>query len=321
MKAEITIQSGSTRLYPAVPEGINLEWNRSGAPGKLMFSVVKDGVISFQEGDTVTLAVDGVAMFRGFVFTKSRTGRDKNVIDVVAYDQLRYFKNKDTLVYSNKTAAEVVQIIAEKFRLQTGTLDDTGYKIATRTEDDTTLFDMVQNALDETLQARTQLFVLYDDVGKLTLKNIENMKLNIVFDTDTLGDYKYSSTIDGQTYNQVKISCENSKTGKRDIFIAKHSENINKWGLLQFTDKVELAESGVAKAEALLKLYNTKTRNLSADDALGDVRVRAGSLVLVKLDLGDTAVQSYLMVEQVKHTFKNNEHLMSLKLRGGIFVT
>lgn len=212
-------------------------------------------------------------------------------------------------------------MLAEDFGLNVGMLEDTGYVIASRSEDNATLFDIVQNALDETLQAKTQLYVLYDDVGKLTLKNIENMKLDLLIDADTIGDYSYSSTIDSQTYNQVKISFENKNTGKREIFIAKDSANINAWGLLQYTDTVELSASGAAKAEALLKLYNTITRSLSVSDALGDIRVRAGSSVIVMLALGDINIQSYLLVERVTHKFRQNQHLMDLKLRGGTFVS
>ena len=311
-KVDLIIQSGSTILYPIVEEGISLSWDRKGSPGKLKFSVVKDSVLSFQEGDAVKLSVDGTDMFYGFVFTKSRSGRTPNVIEVTAYDQLRYFKNKDTYVYSNKKASDVIKMIAEDFGLSVGALEDTGYVIASRTED---------NALDETLRAKTKLYVLYDKVGKLTLQDIESMKLNLLIDADTIGEYSYSSTIDKQTYNQIKITFENKDSGKREIFIAKDSSNINKWGLLQYTDTVELSASGAAKAEALLKLYNTKTRSLSISDALGDTRVRAGSSVIVKLGLGDINVQSYLLVESVTHKFKQEQHLMDLKLRGGTFVT
>lgn len=321
MKIDLIIQNGSTIYYPIVEEGITLDWDRKGAPGKLKFSCIKDDVISFQEGNAVKLTVDGVDLFYGFVFTKSRSGKSPYLIEVTAYDQLRYFKNKDTYVYANKKANEVIKMIAEDFGLKVGALEDTGHVIASRTEDNATLFDIAQNALDETLQAKTQLYVLYDDVGKLTLKNIENMKLNLLIDADTIGDYSYSSTIDSQTYNQIKITFENKEAGKREIFIAKDSANINAWGLLQYTDTVELSTSGAAKAEALLKLYNTKTRSLSVSDALGDVRVRAGCSVIVKLALGDINVQSYLLVERVTHKFKQEQHLMDLKLRGGTFVT
>lgn len=314
------IQSGSMCYYPVVEENISLDWSRKGSPGKLKFSVVKDEIISFQEGDQVKLTVDGVDMFYGFIFTKSRSGNTPYLVEVTAYDQLRYFKNKDTYNFLNKTATEIVAMLAEDFKLKTGILEDTKYKIASLPEDNAALFDMVQDALDETLQAKTQLYVLYDDVGKLALRNIENMKLDLLIDVDTAGNYSYSSTIDKQTYNQVKIRFENQESGAREIFIAKDSTHINRWGLLQYTDTVELAASGAAKAESLLKLYNAKTRTLSISDALGDTRVRAGSSVIVKLELGDSNVQSYLLVEQVTHNFKQGEHLMDLKLRGGTFL-
>lgn len=320
MKVDLVITHGSALYYPIVEEGINLEWDRKGTPGKLKFKVVKDDVLSFQEGDAVKLSVDGIDLFYGFVFTKSKSGQSPYLIEVTAYDQLRYFKNKDTYNYTNKKANEVVRMIAEDFRLSVGELDDTEHIIPFRSEPDKTLFDIVQNALDETLQAKTKLYVLYDDVGKLTLKNIENMKLNLILDVDTIGNYSYSSTIDSMTYNQVKITFENKDTGAREIFIAKDSANINRWGLLQYTDKVEQSTSGIAKAEAMLKLYNTKTRSLSISDALGDVRVRAGSSVVVKLELGDINIQSYLLVEKVTHKFKQEQHLMDLRLRGGTFV-
>ena len=320
MVAQILIQRGNTVYYPAVEEGITLDWTRKGSPGKLKFNVIKDDIISFQEGDPVKLTVDGTDMFYGYVFSKQRSSSTPYLIEVTAYDQLRYFKNKDTYNYANKTATEVIRMIADDFGLRVGTLENTGYKIKSRAEDNTSLFDIAQNALDETLRAKTQLYVLYDNVGALTLRNIESMKLNLLIDADTTGSYSYTSSIDSQTYNQVKVTYENNDSGKREVFITKDSSHINEWGLLQYTDTVETSANGVAKAEALLKLYNTKTRKLTVSDVLGDKRVRAGCSVVCKLNLGDINLQSFLMVEQVTHTFKNSEHTMSMKLRGGTFV-
>lgn len=73
-------------------------------------------------------------------------------------------------------------------------------------------------------------------------------------------------------------------------------------------------------ADALLDLYNTKTRTLKLQNVLGDIRVRGGTLLIVTLGLGDINLSSYLMVEQVKHTFSNEQHLMDMKMRGGTFV-
>ena len=210
-------------------------------------------------------------------------------------------------------------MIADDFRLHVGTIADTHYVIPSRTEDNVSLFDIVQSALDETLKAETKLYVLYDDVGAITLRDAESMKLNLVVNAGTAGDYAYTSSIDTQTYNQIKVVCENGD--KRRIFIAKDGSNINRWGLLQYTDTVESAASGAKKADALLGLYNQKTRNLSVSDALGDLRVRAGSSVVVQLSFDDISVQGYMLVEKVTHRFKDGQHLMDLKLRGGTFVS
>ncbi|AZK49198.1 hydrolase [Paenibacillus lentus] len=315
---ELIIQNGSNIFYPVVEEGITWETARKGVPGKLTFTVVKDGSLNFQEGNAVRLNFGGKNVFYGFIFTKKR---DKgNTINVIAYDQLRYLKNKDTYVYTNKTASDFIKMIAADFRLNTGTIENTPYKIASRVEDNKTLFDMIQNALDLTLENKKQLYVLYDDFGKLTLKNIESMKLDLLLDEDTAENYDYTSSIDSNTYNKIKLSYENEKTGKREIYIAQDSNNMNNWGILQLFETIQEKTNGKVKADTLLALYNRKTRNLSVKDAFGDVRVRGGSSVVVKLSLGDVNVQNYMIVETAKHIFKNNEHFMDLKLRGGDFV-
>lgn len=315
---ELIIQNGSNIYYPVVEEGITWETTRKGVPGILNFTVVKDGVLNFQEGNAVRLKVDGNNVFYGFVFKKER---DKgNTIQVTAYDQLRYLKNKDTYVYTNKTASDVVKMIAADFKLNVGTIEDTGYIIASRVEDNKTLFDIIQNALDLTLQNRKKLYVLYDDFGKLTLKNVESMKLNLMIDDETAENYSYTSSIDGETYNKIKLSYENKEIGKREIYISQDTSNINQWGVLQYFETIEETTNGKVKADALLSLYNRKTRNLTIKNAFGDVRVRGGSSIIINLNLGDVIVQNYMIVEKVKHTFKNNEHFMDLTLRGGDFI-
>lgn len=321
MSYELLIQHGTKIMYPPVVEGVTIEWERQGQPGKLTFEVVKTDGLSFQEGDPCRFSVDGTPMFYGFVFEKSRNGSNPNVIKCTVYDQLYYLKNKDTYVYSNKTAAEVIRMIAEDFQLNVGGLEDTGYKIASRVEDNQTLFDIIQNALDETLKATKHMYVLYDAVGKLTLKNIGSMKLGLLIDEDTAGDYDYKSSIASQTYDKIKLAYENKDTGVREIYIAQDGSSINQWGVLQYYEKLDNATNAKAMADALLSLYNTKTRTLKLQDVLGDVRVRAGTLLVVMLGLGDINVSNFLMVEQVKHSFKDGQHLMELKMRGGTFVT
>ena len=318
MAAEILIQHGSSIQFPAVVEGAKLTLERKGSPGKLTFTVVKDSALNFQEGDPVKLTVGGIPMFYGFVFTKKRS-REKT-IDVVAYDQLRYLKNKDTLIDEGLKASDILKRLATDFRLNLGTVEDTGYTLETVVEENQTLFDMIQNALDETLRNTKQLFILYDDCGSLTLKNINSLKTDLLIDAETAENFDYSSSIDEQTYNKIKLAFNNEKTGKRELFVAQDGGNMNQWGVLQYFEQIQSETGAAAKANALLGLYNRKTRRLTVKNAFGRPDIRGGSAVMVSLNLGDIVANQFLVVDRVTHTFRGNEHFMDLVLFGGDFV-
>lgn len=318
----ITNEKGTKTFIPVTEEGIEWTTERRGSPGKLKFSVLKDETLGniggFGEGSAVSLIKDDAKVFYGFVFTKQR---DKSgLINCTAYDQIRYLKNKDTYVYENKTANAFIKMVAADYGLKVGSIEKTSYVIPSRTEENTALLDMIETALDLELTNKKEMFVLYDDYGKLTLKNISSMKVGLLIDAETGENFDYTSSIDEQTYNQIKLTYDNEKTGKREIYIAKDSSHINTWGVLQYFDTLSEGENGSSKADALLALYNSKTRKLKISNALGDVRVRAGTLIPVSLNLGDIVANSYMMVEKAVHTFKENEHFMTLTLRGGEFI-
>lgn len=298
------IHNGNKIYQPVVIGDIKWETERKGQPGKLSFSVLVDGVLSFTEGDAVRL--DNV--FFGFVFKKERS-KDK-IIKVTAYDQLRYLKNQTSYQYKNATASEVIKMLASQFQLKAGEIEDTGYKIAHRIEQNKSLNEMIQNALDLTLQARGKIYTLYDDMGKLTLKSAENMRYNLIIDEETAEDFSYSSSIDNEVYNKVKIVIGKNTAVKED------KENIKRWGVLQ---KYEELQGGNADAiaAAMLKLYNKKKRTLSIKNAFGDRSIRAGSMIIVSLNLGDTVAKNYMIVEKATHNF-GSHHTMDLTLRGGV---
>ena len=314
MTVELLIEHEGILYAPAVEEGITWQTDRYGSPGELNFTVIRDSVLKIGSGDAVRLTVDGTGIFYGFVFQMAP--KKGGTMEIKAYDQLRYFKNKDTYVYENKTAGELLQMLCADFNLNAGQIEDTGYKIESRVEDGQTLFDIMQNALDLTLLNTGQMYVMFDDFGALALRNISGMAYNLLICENTAEDYKYTVSIDGETYNQIKLVFDNEETGKRDVYMTKHTENINKWGILQYYDTLQKGENGVAKAEALLSLYNKETRNLSISNAFGDVNIRAGRMIVAMLDLGDMQLSNLMLVEKCKHTFQENVHFMDLTLRG-----
>lgn len=322
MEVELLIgnEEGTRACLPAAEEGIEWLTERRGAPGKLTFKVLRDDALDFSEGSAVRLKVDGDEIFYGFVFKRSR---DKDqIIAVTAYDQLRYLKNKDTKVYENKTASQLVRMIAADFSLNPGQIDDTKFIIKSRVEENTSLFEMIENALDLELSNTGQMYVLYDDFGRLTLKHLSGMYVGdpgayLLIDEETGENFDYASSIDDNVFNKIKLTYDNEETGTREEYVVQNGKNMNRWGVLQYFETISDGENGQAKAEALLELYGRKNRSLKLLGAVGDNRVRAGSLVAVSLDLGDKRLNNFMLVESCKHVYKEGEHWMDLTLKGG----
>ncbi len=316
--AEVLVKNGENQFFVPVEDGMKIVLERQGTPGTLTFKARYDKKFRIKEGNCVRVSVDGTKFFYGFIF-KHKMSKD-GMVDYTAYDQLRYLKNKDNVIYVKKRADQVIRQIAKKFKLNVGTLANTGYVIPKRVDDNTTLFDAMQNALDITTVMKGKVYVLYDQVGKLTLSDVSKMKVNTcLVDEETGRDFTYEVSIDSATYNQVKLMYENKKTGKYDVYITKNSKKINQWGLLQYTEKIDHPDLGKAKSKALLKLYSRVQKTLSITGVIGNKKVRAGSLIPVFFKVHELKIANYMLVEKVTHTFKNGEWTMDLIVSGGDF--
>jgi len=319
MAVDIAISArGGLACYPSVLEGAQVTWELSGVAGKLTFSCVEDDLLIVDEGAAVHMQVDGKDFFSGYVVTMERGKQD--ILKITAVDQLFYLiKNKDTYNYQGKTAGQLLRMIAADYQLAVGMVDDGGYVIQSRCEQDETLLDILLNALDEAALNANQLYVLYDDCGFLTLKNLESMYLDLLIDEEGAEDYRYSSSIENGVYNKIRIVHEDTEAGVRGRYEASDTANIARWGVLQLTEKVETAVTAKQKAETMLNLYNRPRRTFSIQNALGDARVRGGSLIGVKIRAGKQDIMQFFIVNAVTHTFNEGQHLMNLTLTGGLF--
>lgn len=303
------------QLYIAeVLDDVSLTRESDGVPAKLTFSVVNDSVLDFTEGNTVDFYVNDVNVFHGYVFEKERD--KKNIIKVLAYDQLRYFKNKDVYVYKNKTADEVLKMVCEDYKLTTGTIVPTQYKIPSRIEKDKTLIDVVNMALYLTEIQSHKMYWLYDDAGKICLSDDESMKQDIMIDADTMENFTVKSSIDKETYNYIKVVRNVPDGANRKLVrtgVIADKDHVIEWGRLQQVylpdDKVENA---IDLAIAKLKNSNKKSREIRLKSVLGDVRIRAGSKVYLKHNFCDLNIDSYVTVKSVTHKFSHGIHLMDI---------
>lgn len=312
---KLTIQHNEKVFEPPVEEGVKIEWERTGTPGKLTFTtiLVPSGGMSFEEGDPVCFYYDNKLVFVGFVFTKKRDREQR--IEVTCYDQLRYLKNKYTYVFEKKTATQIIKALCNDFGLQTGSMDNTGYVIPAIVEENKSAMDIILDVLEETLTNTGNMYVLFDNAGKLQVKNCANMVSNKLITNDTAENFDYSSSIDDETYNNIVLYYKGDND-KIQIFTASNNNNIGKWGLLRYFEEVKNPTIGQNKANSLLRLYNKKTRELKVTGAFGDIAVRGGTLIPIQLNLGDIVTNNFMIVEKVTHNFDKDHYTMDLTLEG-----
>ena len=314
-KMLLTIQHNGRVFSPPVIDGVKIEWERTGSPGKLTFTTIKDANqnMSFSEGDPACFYYDNKSVFMGYVFTKKRDREGH--IEVTCYDQIRYLKNKYTYLFENKTASQIISALCDDFNLKTGKFDNTGYVIQAVAEENKSALDIALDVLEETLVNTGNMYVLYDDFGKLQVKNVANMVSSTLICEDTAENFNYASSIDSETYNSIVLYYKGEHELIK-IFTASSPSTIKQWGTLRYFEEVKNPTIGQNKADALLKLYNKKSRELTISGAFGDTSVRGGTLIPVKLNLGDIVTNNYMLVEKVTHNFENDHYTMDLTLEG-----
>ena len=328
---EINIIHNNVIYTPVVEEGMRLSTVRSGEPSKLTFNLEKraNAKVVFTEGDVVSFRKFG---FYGFIFEITENS-DSDTVSVTAYDQLRYLKAKDTYVFTRQQPAVAFKTVCEDYEIayQYGGFDlgmgtDCGFSAVCENVE---LFEVVQKIVDYVLKKTGRLCVLWDNYGELHfqplpykqkgIKKSENLRLRGKLTISDFESYSYTSSIDKDTYNRIKVIYDNDSTGRREVYIAQSSSSIDKWGVLTMTETMQKGEDGKKKANALLNLYNHKTRTLELKNVLADEAFRAGRLVAVGLQLRDIKISTYMLIEKCEHVINHEEVLTNLTLRGGEF--
>lgn len=280
--------------------------------GSCTFTMIA-GEVRPQEGNAVMVSFDGVPYFAGYVF--STTDTQEGTVKVTAYDQLVYLKTSDTKVFNNLPLDKIVKQLCNEYALRIGELEPTEYPLGRRLYDGKQLLDMVANCISLTLRATGEMYYLKDEGGYVTLKNIRSSISDIVVEPGSLlSGYDYTRSIE-ESRNQVKLVRDNQATGKRELYIAKDSDNISKWGLLQHYEKLDDGVNPAQakeKADGLLLLKNRVQQSLTLE-VLGDKSVRAGNLICIKIP--DVELDKFLLCTTARHSFSNTGHIIKVTLR------
>ena len=321
MEVKLLLQHGSN-IYDVTPilEG-GVEWFASikGKAGRLKFKVVRDGIVNFVEGDKVTLYVNGMSRFSGFVMTKERTS--EQIISVTAYDQMFYLtRNKGTYVFVNKSAKEVVQTIGADYGLSVGYISDSGWKMPQRIEEGETLVDIILSALEICGQAVGKEYFLYDQAGALVVKERSEMVTDAVLRCDGgISDYTYKTDISRDTYNAVQLYHAGRKEVERKAYLAEKADKVKDWGRLQYYKRVAytLNQAQLKElAENILKEKSRVVKKLNIENINGEMLLLAGNSIWLEIpDLGEISLKGMALIESCTHIFKDGEHRTKMDIR------
>lgn len=316
---EILIDNRKGEVYEIPVKAFEWKTERIGKASSFEAEMFNDKPLQFPvEGGAIIRATEGKNnIFYGFAFEDGI--RKSGDMTLKAYDQLRYLKNQDTYVMPTSTATAAIKRIAELLNLKTGVLEDTKFTVPGIVEDDKEAFDVVTKFLDSTLIATNRNFVLFDNFGKLDLRNIDNLVIPAddfyIGDDSLLYDYEYTKSIDKETYNKIKFVRDNKDSGKRETFIAQDSANIAKWGLLQQFRKVDenMTNAQIKElVERSIKVHNKVTKTLELS-CLGNWKVRAGRMFYLYIET--LGFKDYVMVDECNHRWQEGVHTMELKVK------
>lgn len=316
MALEILLDNRDGKVWDISELVPSVSWKtvRIGQPGSMSFSMLKHKDITIDPGAVVRVKEGQTNVFYGYVFTIEF--ENENEIRITAYDQIRYLLSKTVYTGVNVTATEVIKSVATEFGLRIGNLADTRYRIPTISEDDQTGLDIICKALDLTLIATGNNFMLYDNFGALALVNVNDLVVNAAIGDESLAyAYNYKRSIDDDTYNVIKLVQNNKETGRRDVYMAQDSANIAKWGRLQYFQVVDEKMNSAQIKELLNTLIQLKNRERKTFriDALGDLRIRAGCYVPVVFE--ELGINQYFLVDECVHKWEGETHTMQVTLK------
>lgn len=312
MKMELAIES-ETGIYEIseLVSKVSYTDKLNDGCSKLEFTCLYDS-LTITNGSIVRFIYDNIK-FYGIVF---KVGQNtKREISVIAYDQLRYAKAKDTIISKGETITSHVKKMCSYLGLTLGKLADTKYVLATEPKDDKTWLDIIYEDILETLQNKGKWYMLRDEYGKVCVRDLEDYRLNIILGDESLCyDYSYEKSIDENTYNVIKLVSDSKEEGKSVVYIADDKMSVKKYGLLQY---FKILDKGLNKskvksmADTLLKIYNREYETLSLD-CLGDTNIRAGCSIRGMIQ--DISLDKWLIVQSVTHDFLP-VHKMSIEVR------
>lgn len=318
MKLNLYLQNSSTGTIYDISDlatTIKVTKNIEGNAGQLTVTLQKDpnNLLQVANGSIISFIADGKGIFFGYIF---KIGVDaQKTYKITAYDQLRYFKNSEVYVTKDLTASEIFAKVCYDNELKYLVKTPSSYIPSAYLHDNKTLYEICNRGRKLANIYEKKQFYITDEFGILTWSELRSEFTNVILgEKSLLTDYQYEKGIDDDTYNQIKIYRENQDTGKRDVWIAKDSNNIKKWGKLQLLEKAEDNDTTASIQERLLNYLKVKNREQETLklNALGVNELQAGKGFTFILDSENISQKMWIVSST--HNYNKHTHTMELEV-------
>ena len=306
----------NTEITPIVQ---NINWQGdSQEPFRTLTTTVtntkdrKERLINFEEGKEITFKWEDEEVFRGVLFEVNRNKTGENTLTV--FDENIYLtKNYDTRREENFKASSLVRKLCNEFGISIGDIEDTGYRIPKKIYQNKTLWDMIKDALEITKKQTGKVYVVFNEGGKLYLKERKNRAVAIVLNDANIIDASYVTNIE-ELRNQIKVVAGDPEKEINSETVS-NQELINKFGRMQHLEEADEDKTNSQLKQLANQLLDDKgTIDDDADlTALGDVRVTSKKSIYVIEKM--TGIIGGYYVDSDRHTFTGQNYDMSLTLK------
>lgn len=304
-------QKKSAREYDVKDLVTDVSWvtDLGFSAGTLNFSlfVGQHSELIPRNGDEIEFCWDNKKVFKGRIF--KCTVDDKERYKILAYDNLRYLKNEDTIVFPVSTGTERFERIMNTLQLPYRSLNLMVANLEAKVCDGETYFSMLQDAVEQSnrITKDGEFFVRcnYDVVEIVQATDLRRTTLLLDEDTTLTGwNLEYSAD---DLYNVVKVTQESGEDKERKTFTvgqAEAQDSIAQYGQLT---KVERADKDMNiaqmenKARQLLDELNREKTTLSFTST-GVLDVRAGQRFFIATKQG-LLKERELIADKVTHNF------------------
>ncbi len=271
--------------------------------------------IDVYEGNHLIFLEDDAELFRGIIMTQQRNHERKLV--VTAYDSAIYLvNNRDAFVYNRKSLTEIFLAVCKKYGITRGECAPVKYKIPEIAETNTTIYDVLCQAMSKTYYATGERYFIMVKNGQLNLVRRNEQVTKLVLETGSV-DSEYGNLIE---YNYSK-SIANTKT--RLKLVSENGEATAKWRDAELEAKLgvmhDLQEPGndipakKLKTQVVTMLNELKRpQEAISVNAVGDSSIYTG--IAVYIYIPELGIERTFYVDADTHTWEGDFHTMRLTL-------